>query len=68
MGELIELSAHGPSKEYLLARLNELRAELDELDSQEPEDMGSEEYDQWGDLHEDLENQIDEILDILDEL
>ena len=68
MGELIELFFSDPHKKDLLARLDELRAELDELDAREPEDMDSEEYEHWGNLHEDLEDQIDEILDFLDEL
>ena len=67
MGELIELFHSPDSKADLLSLRQDLRAQLDELDAREPEDMGSEEYEQWGDLHEDLEDQIDEILDMLDE-
>ena len=37
-------------------------------DEEEPEDMESEEYDQWGDRHEALEDLSDEIEDLLDEM
>lgn len=67
MGELIELFSQRPHKEDLFARLDELRAMVEELDAQEPEDMDSEEYELWGQTHEDLEDQIDDILELLDE-
>ena len=67
MGNVIELFSDRPDKEYLLAQLTELRAMVEELDTQEPEDMDSEEYEQWGQAHEELEDQIDDILDLLDE-
>ena len=67
MGELIDLFPSPADKADLLAQLEVLRAQLNELDAREPEDMGSEKYEQWGDLHEVLEDQIDEILDLLDE-
>lgn len=66
MGNLIELFSHRPDKDELLARLDELRTMIEELDVQEPEDMNSEEYELWGQTHEDLEDQIDDILDLLD--
>ena len=66
MGDLIELFSRCPGKEDLLARLDELRAMVEELDGREPEDMNSEEYELWGQAHEDLEDQIDDILDALD--
>ena len=67
MGSVIELFPSSPRREALLAKLNELRTMLDELDIQEPEDMNSEGYELWGQAHEDLEDQIDDILDLLDE-
>ena len=67
MGNLIELFSSHPDKEDLLARLDELRAMVEDLDEQEPEDMDSEEYELWGQAHEDLEDQIDDILELLDE-
>jgi len=66
MGNLIELFSRHPSKEDLLARLDKLRSMVEELDGQEPEDMNSEQYELWGQAHEDLEDQIDDILDLLD--
>ena len=68
MDNLIELFPHNPDKDELLARLDELRTMVEELDTQEPADMDSEEYELWGKTHEDLEDQIDDILDALDEM
>lgn len=51
-------------KDYL-ARLYALRKDLD---SREPGNEESEEYDDWADAHEELEDRIDEVLDRLDEL
>ena len=67
MGSVIELFPSSVQREELLAQLNELRTMLDELDMQEPDDMNSEEYELWGQAHEELEDQIDDILDALDE-
>lgn len=46
--------------------LAQVRAQIQALDAREPADMESEEYDQWGQLHEELEDIQDEILDLLD--
>ena len=51
----------------LKAYLEELREKIAELDAQEPEDMESEAYEIWGERHEDLEDLVDEVLDLLDE-
>ena len=51
-------------KEYL----EWLREVLYELDEEEPSDMNSEEYDAWGDRHEELEDCIDEVIERLEEL
>lgn len=59
-----DLDAMGP--EELRAYLKHLRAELARLDEGEPEDMDSEEYEAWGDRHEELEDLVDEIWDRLD--
>lgn len=67
MGSVIELFPSPAHREELLSQLHELRTMLDELDMQEPEDMNSEGYELWGQAHEDLEDQIDDILDLLDE-
>jgi len=48
--------------------LEAYRKQIELLDLDEPADIESEEYDQWGEAHEDLEDRIDEILERLDEL
>ena len=53
-------------KEALLACLTELRAQIADLDEREPEDMESEEYESWGQRHEELEDRVDDILDRLE--
>ena len=65
MGTVVNLFPSG--QQDLHQELARLRALLDELDAREPEDMDSEEYEQWGDAHEELEDQIDDILDLLDD-
>lgn len=56
------------SREELLDYLNTVRAQIRQLDEQEPKNMNSEEYEDWGDRHEELEDLADEILDLLDEM
>lgn len=56
------------SREELLVHRDHLRAKLRELDKNEPRNMMSEAYEEWGDLHEELEDQLDEVLDLLDEM
>ena len=51
-------------KEYLGA----VRQQISELDDREPKNMYSDEYEVWGDAHEDLEDLEDEIMDILDSM
>ncbi len=58
----------GKSREELLDQLKAVRAQIEKLDEQEPEDMNSEEYEVWGDRHEELEDLADELLDLLDEM
>ena len=45
-----------------------LREKIAELDDCEPKDMYSEEYEEWGDAHEELEDMLDDVLDRLDAL
>lgn len=52
-----------PALEEYRARVNAAIALLDE---QEPADQESEEYEDWGDLHEELEDLLDDILDALE--
>lgn len=56
------------SREELLAHRDHLREKIWELDKNEPRNMMSEAYEEWGDLHEELEDQLDEVLDLLDEM
>lgn len=58
----------GMSREELLDYLEAVHAQIDRLDEQEPEDMDSEEYEGWGDRHEELEDLADDIQDRLDEM
>ena len=49
-----------------LALAQELREKLAELDAREPEDMMSKAYERWGERHEALEDELDDLLDLLD--
>ena len=53
------------SREALLALAQELREKLAELDARE-EDMMSKAYERWGERHEALEDELDDLLDLLD--
>lgn len=48
--------------------LTSLRELLVRLDEREPEDMNSEEYEAWGDAHEELEDLVDEVIERMEEL
>lgn len=56
------------SKSELLDWLARLRTLVAQLDETEPADMESEEYNDWGEQHETLEDLIDDILDRLEDL
>ena len=72
MAEVFDFGKYrGPqdmSKEELLAQLMQLQQEIAKLDKVEPDDMESEAYEVWGEQHEDLEDQLDEIRELLDEM
>lgn len=75
MADVIELSDYTElpdldtlSREELLDYLKSVRAQIDQLDSQEPKNMNSEAYEDWGGRHESLEDLADEIQDLLDEM
>ena len=53
-------------KDALQDRLEQLRALIAQLDENEPEDMESEEYEDWGELHEELEDLLDDVIDQLE--
>ena len=50
----------GLDRRALLAWLDRVRDQIDRLDGQEPEHMGTEEHERWGELHEELEDLVDE--------
>ena len=55
-------------REELKACLQEVRERIADLDEREPGDMESEEYEAWGDRHEELEDLADELMERLEEL
>ena len=55
------------SREELLSLLERLRAEIAALDEKEPKNMNSEAYETWAERHEELEDQVDEILELLED-
>ena len=76
MGKVIDFNQFRPEepeidsmdKEALLSYLEQLRTRIEQLDEAEPKNMNSEAYEEWGDLHEELEDLVDDILDRLDEM
>ena len=73
MGELIyfpetagERDWEALDREGLLRALEQVRTQLRQMDEEEPEDMESEAYQIWGEAHEELEDQADELLERLD--
>ena len=54
-------------REELQGCLQEVRERIADLDEREPADMNSEEYEAWGERHEELEDLADEIMDRLEE-
>lgn len=54
-------------KDELEKTLHELENQMALLDEQEPQDMMSEEYELWGDKHEQLEDIMETIIDLLEE-
>ena len=69
MGDIVQFDGGiDPQKQELLDYLAELRREIAQLDENEPEDQASEQFEIWSDMHEDLEDSVDEIMDILDSM
>lgn len=56
------------NREELLECLKDLKERIAVLDGQEPRNMESEEYELWGEHHEELEDLVDDILDRLDDM
>ena len=50
----------------LLDYLEAIREQIAQLDAEEPADPESEDYDEWGDRHEALEDLADDLWDRLD--
>ena len=67
-GEPEELYLDEMNEEQLQACLEDLRQRIRELDSREPKNMNSDAYERWAEEHEELEDLMDEILDLLDTL
>ena len=74
MADIIDFSAFcampDPSdldREQLEQYLAAVQAQIDQLDEEEPEDMESEAYDAWGDRHEELEDLLEEIQELLED-
>ena len=56
------------NREELTAYLEQLQSLIAQLDADEPADMESEAYEEWGDRHELLEDLVDEVMDRLEDL
>ena len=52
--------------EELRAYLEDVRCELETMDEEEPEDETGEEFVDWAELHEELEDLTDEIVEQLE--
>lgn len=54
--------------EELRAYLEDVRCELEAMDEEEPEDETGEEFVDWAERHEELEDLADEIVELLEAL
>lgn len=54
--------------EELRAYLEDVRCELETMDEEEPEDETGEEFVDWAERHEELEDLADEIVELLEAL
>ncbi len=63
-GEDLNLETMAP--EQLRAYQAALQKQIAELDAKEPRNMNSEAYEAWAEEHEELEDLLDEILDLLE--
>lgn len=53
--------------EQLQTYKEDLLRQIAELDTREPKNMNSEAYEAWGEEHEELEDLLDEVLDLIEE-
>ena len=67
-GEKIAENVPEMDREELKELLARLREQIAQLDEREPRNMESEEYEAWGEAHEELEDLVDDILDRLEEM
>ena len=54
-------------KEQLKAYRKEILAQIRELEDEDPETLTSDDFEIWANKHEDLEDILDDIQDLLDE-
>ena len=55
------------TRDELLGLMEDVLHRIDELDEQEPRNMESEEYEAWSGRHEELDDLLDEIMDLLED-
>lgn len=69
---MIQFNPNQDIDEMTLEQLKQYQAilqqQIDVLDSREPADPESDEYEEWADQHEELEDLLDDIQDRLDDL
>ena len=72
MGDIISIDNFDPNPDLdsmdrgqLSELLRQVRERISLLNDREPEDMECEEYEDWGDRHEELEDLEEDILDLL---
>ena len=65
-GDREEPDIYSMDEAALRALLEDLREQIAQLDETEPADMDSEEYEVWGEAHEELEDLLDEVMDRLE--
>ena len=63
-----EPDLHSMTRDELQERLQELQAQIADLDSREPEDLMSKRHEGWAERHEALEDLADDVMERLDEL
>lgn len=76
MAEIIDLNPYfedepdiqAMNAKQLHVYLKALKERIAEMDEREPKNMESEEYEDWAEAHEELEDEADEILERMDEL
>jgi hypothetical protein len=63
-----ETDLEAMDREELMSYLEDIWAQIDQLDEQEPEDMLSQAHELWGERREELEDLADDVREVLDEL